>query len=176
MNYTALCVERLISYSLRSTCWICFYILEHSLKIHVLGLSNLAWSSSFLRTEWNFLNHLVIILWSIVYSPFMYQMFLVVSVALWPSSNFWNLRSSWITLACSSMLLSNPTCCKAMHLSPHQLLQSYQPQWIPSTALIALGTWHKCHKLVSTKKLQNFWLTLVLLIHPNISGLKLKIL
>ena len=40
----------------------------------------------FLQLEENFLNHLLTVLWSIARTPFTQQMFLIASVALWPSS------------------------------------------------------------------------------------------
>ena len=51
------------------------------------GLPDLAWSSSFLQHEWNFLSHLVTVLWPTASLLFAQQMFLVTSTALWPSSN-----------------------------------------------------------------------------------------
>ena len=43
----------------------------------------------------------------------------------------------------------------AVHQLPY-----YKPQQVLSTAWIVLVTWYTCHKLVGTKILQNFWLSL----------------
>ena len=54
----------------------------------VFGLPDLAWSSRFLQPGQNFLNHLVNLQGSTVFSTFEQQIFLIASVALWPNSNF----------------------------------------------------------------------------------------
>ena len=46
-----------------------------ALKSTVFGRLDLPWSSSFLQLERNFLNHLVIVLWSTVLSTFVLQIF-----------------------------------------------------------------------------------------------------
>ena len=43
-------------------------LLGESLEITVLGLLDLSWSLRFLQTEQNFLNHLVTVLWSTVFT------------------------------------------------------------------------------------------------------------
>ena len=71
----------------------------------VLDLPDFVWSLWFLRPEWNFLNHLITVLWTSLPSPFVQQMFLVASVTL----------SSHSYVTCSFVQFSNHSRNKAMH-------------------------------------------------------------
>ena len=86
MNHTGFWDAELAWYSPSATHWICLHGLKHGLGIHV---SRSTWPCLiiFLQLKQNFLNHLLIVLWSTVSSLFALQMFLVVSVALFPSLN-----------------------------------------------------------------------------------------
>ena len=74
---------KLAWYSPSAPCWICLYGLESIF----LGLPDLARLSTFLQPKWNFLNHLLTLLWSSTASSFTQQMFLIASTVLWPTLN-----------------------------------------------------------------------------------------
>ena len=124
-----------------------FMVWSTALESMILGLPDHVWLSRFLKTEQNFLNQLVCVMWSTV--PFTQQMFL----AAWAMFSLWTCRGQIPKLdyvACSSVQLSNFTQNEPMHMSVH-LPQYYQPKWVPSMAWTALVMWYTCCKLTCTK-------------------------
>ena len=80
-NWTVRCQAHLLLFRFASMVW------NTILEFMVLSRAEFAQSLRFLQPEWNFLNHLVPVLWSNTPSPLAQQIFLVVSMVLWPSSN-----------------------------------------------------------------------------------------
>ena len=130
----------------------------------VLGPPDLAWSSSVLQPERNFLNYRNLDQLRLHLS--LNKCLLVASVALWPTSNSWNIISR-IRLCCTFIGAAFKS--HTMHnVSAHQLLRYYQPQWILCTAWTASVMWYiHCKVARTTKILQNFWLILVFLFNNN---------
>ena len=77
-QYVTLWDVKLAWDSLNTIRQICLNNLEYGLGIHDFRPT---WSLGFLQPEWNFLNHLLIIQWSTVASPFAQQIFLIASTA-----------------------------------------------------------------------------------------------
>ena len=120
-------------------------------------LLDLAWSSQFLQCEGNFFNHL----WLTKPSPFMQQMFLVTSMALFSSCQI-RLCCTFICVAFKSHVKwSNVQC-----VSEPTFNHSEHLQWLKVHQSCDITH----HKLACTKILQNFWLALVFLLHKNQCG------
>ena len=82
-----------------SECYLMDLTLWLRAEFMVLGLPDLIWSLRLLQLEWNFLKHLVCVLWLAMSSSFAQQMFLVDSATLYPSLNL-SSKSSQIRLCC----------------------------------------------------------------------------
>ena len=123
-NHPGLWDAKLAWYSPSATCQICRYGLVHDLGIYSFRPT---WLPDRVSAK-NFLNYLVIVLWSTL--SFTQQMF---QLLLLMTQNY---------VAHSSVQLLNHKWNEAMHnMSTHQLLWYYQPQWTPSMIQTTSVTW-----------------------------------
>ena len=119
--------------------------LSHSWPVNLtlLGLHDLAWSSRFLKPQWNRT--------FTFYTTNVFGCF---------QGIIHKVQSDYIRH--SSVWLSNHTQSESIHnMAAHQLQQYCQPQWVLSTISTALVMLYTCSKLTHTKILQNFWLTIL---------------
>ena len=98
-NHTEPLSAELVWYTLKRNLPDLFMACHTTSESTVLGLPDFTWLSSFLQPERNFY-HLVTELWSTASLPFLQQMFLFASMALWPSLNSLSI-SSLIRLRCT---------------------------------------------------------------------------
>ena len=96
--------------------------------------------------EQDFLNHLVTVLWSTVFTFNTINVFDCFSSIL-GLFKFKAQVPKLNTIAYSSVRLSNHTSEARNNISAHELPQYYQPQGIYTKAWTASVTWYKCHKL-----------------------------
>ena len=153
-NHTRLWDAELAWYSPIATRLIC-----------LCGWSNLAWSSRFLESERNFFKHLLTLLLSTAPLLLAQQMYLIVSTALWSSSN----SSS----TSSRIKQSYNFICTAFksHIewsNSQRVCALTTTTAVPFTMAWTVSvTWYTHCKLTLTKILKNFWFTLVFVILPG---------